>query len=77
MQSAMVKPAEAGNAAGGEVVEFGWEEEGSNKPLTGRRLKAQKEQKKKNRSGTFGECFQLILGIPLYSYTIRIKIGEF
>jgi len=61
----MVKPAEAGDAAGGEVVDFGWEEEGSNKPLTGRRLKAQKEQKKKNRSGTFGECLPVDVG---YTY---------
>jgi hypothetical protein len=53
----MSKPAAAA-ADGGEVVEFGWEEEKSNKPLTGRRLKAAKEQKKKNRSGTFGESDQ-------------------
>ncbi|KAF6264094.1 P-loop containing nucleoside triphosphate hydrolase protein [Scenedesmus sp. NREL 46B-D3] len=40
-------------AAGGEVVEFGWEDAEAKKPLTGRRLKAFKEQKKKNKSGTF------------------------
>lgn len=44
----------AAAAADGEVVEFGWEEERSDKPLTGRRKKAAQEQKKKNRSGTFG-----------------------
>lgn len=47
--------AAAGEDAGGEVVEFGWEDASSDKPLSGRRLKALKEQKKKNRAGTFGE----------------------
>lgn len=42
-------------ATSGEVVEFGWEDADSNKPLTGRRLKAFKEQKKKNKVGTFGK----------------------
>lgn len=42
-------------AAGGEVVEFGWEDAETKKPLSGRRAKVLKEQKKKNKSGTFGE----------------------
>lgn len=42
-------------AASGEVVEFGWEDADNSKPLSGRRKKALKEQKKKNKSGTFGE----------------------
>lgn len=40
---------------GGEVVEFGDGPEEEAKPLTGRRLKREKEMKKKMRSGTFGE----------------------
>ncbi len=36
----------------GETLEFGFEDE--KKELTGRRLKAHKEQKKKMRPGTFG-----------------------
>jgi hypothetical protein len=42
-------------AAGGEVVEFGWEDAEAKKPLSGRRKKALKEQKKKKKSGTFGK----------------------
>lgn len=38
------------------VEEFESEPEEEPKPLTGRRLKAHKEQKKKNRPGTFGGC---------------------
>lgn len=36
------------------MVEFGWED-ADKKPLSGRRKKALQEQKKKNKSGTFGE----------------------
>lgn len=43
-------------ATSGEVVEFGWEDADSNKPISGRRKKAIKEQKKKNKSGTFGKA---------------------
>lgn len=39
----------------GEVLEFGFDEE--EKPLSGRRLKKFKEQKKKMRTGTFGTLF--------------------
>jgi hypothetical protein len=42
-------------AAGGEVVEFGWEDAEAKKPISGRRKKVIKEQKKKNKSGTFGK----------------------
>jgi hypothetical protein len=44
-----------GEAAGGEVVEFGWADEARTKPLSGRRLKAKKEAQKKRKPGTFGE----------------------
>lgn len=36
-------------------LEFGPDEEEEKKPLTGRRLKREKEMKKKMRSGTFGK----------------------
>lgn len=38
---------------GGEVVEFGWQDE--KKPLTGRRKKTQQAAKKRAKAGTFGE----------------------
>ncbi|KIZ06170.1 hypothetical protein MNEG_1790 [Monoraphidium neglectum] len=41
------------DAANGEVVEFGWEDEAPAKPLSGRRLKAKKEAQKKKKPGTF------------------------
>jgi hypothetical protein len=44
------------DAANGEVVEFGWEDEAPAKPLSGRRLKAKKEAQKKKKPGTFGGC---------------------
>lgn len=48
-----------GEAPGGEVVEFGWEDAAPDKPLTGRRKKAKKEAQKKKKPGTFGEiCFE-------------------
>ncbi len=41
-----------------QVVEFSDSDhaEEEAKPITGRRLKALKEQKKKNKPGTFGGC---------------------
>lgn len=41
-------------ATTGEVVEFGWADADSSKPISGRRKKVIKEQKKKNKVGTFG-----------------------
>jgi len=38
--------------AGGEVVEFGWQDE---RKLTGRRKKAAQAAKKKTKAGTFGK----------------------
>lgn len=42
-----------GEADGGEVVDFGWEDKKSSKPLGGRRKKAHKEALKKRKPGTF------------------------
>ncbi|KAI8463120.1 MAG: DEAD-domain-containing protein [Monoraphidium minutum] len=39
--------------AGGEVVDFGWDDPAPTKPLSGRRLKAKKEAQKKKKPGTF------------------------
>jgi hypothetical protein len=60
-------------AAGGEVVEFGWEDAEAKKPISGRRKKAIKEQKKKNKSGTFGKQLHDSSGWADFGCTVNMS----
>ncbi len=39
----------------GDTVDFGWQDEDGDKPLSGRRKKAMQAAKKKAKPGTFGK----------------------
>ena len=47
-----------------QTVDFGWEDD---TPMSGRRLKKEREQKRKLKPGSFGECRALLLQIAVFS----------
>jgi len=47
----------------GDIVDFGWQDEDEDKPLSGRRKKAMKEAKKKAKPGTFGKILKFIYSL--------------
>ena len=51
---------EAGND---DIVDFGWQDDAADKPLSGRRKKAAQAAKKKAKPGSFGTLFVCLVGI--------------
>ena len=52
---------DAGPATAERTVDFGWEDDA---PLGGRRLKQEREKKRKLKPGSFGACLALVLQPP-------------